>query len=157
MPPKKRGFFNFRRICSIFWWHWIWTDLNEQFPMVCLGCLENKYFPRHLIFHVGKILTKPSCIIIILNTVLSSFLHYKIYIHSCMYVPHTCMYVYIHVGSTGTTVCIHVYGLHVCILYSCIHVCRFYVLHTYMCTFISMSCTCSIWTMYVKLHVLVCM
>ena len=39
---------------------WIWTDLNEQFPMVCLGCLENKYFPRDLIFHVGWIYTKPS-------------------------------------------------------------------------------------------------
>ena len=40
--------------------HRIWTDLNEQFPMVCLGCLENKYFPRHLIFGLGKNATEPS-------------------------------------------------------------------------------------------------
>ena len=41
---------------------WIWTDLNEQFPMVCLGCLESKYFSLDLIFHVGWIYTtcKPS-------------------------------------------------------------------------------------------------
>ena len=37
--------------------------LNEQFPMVCLGCLENKYFPRHLIFPVSWFSTKPSGII----------------------------------------------------------------------------------------------
>ena len=42
------------------WSPWIWMYLNEQFPMVCLGCLENKYFSRHLIFHVGWIYTKPS-------------------------------------------------------------------------------------------------
>jgi hypothetical protein len=34
--------------------------LNEQIPMVCLGCLENKYFPRDLINPVGYISTKPS-------------------------------------------------------------------------------------------------
>ena len=34
--------------------------LIEQFPMVCLGCLENKYFPRHLIFPVSWFSTKPS-------------------------------------------------------------------------------------------------
>jgi hypothetical protein len=34
--------------------------LNEQFPMVCLGCLENKYFPRDLIFGAGKNATEPS-------------------------------------------------------------------------------------------------
>ena len=34
--------------------------LNEQIPMVCLGCLENKYFPRDLINPVGWFSTKPS-------------------------------------------------------------------------------------------------
>ena len=34
--------------------------LNEQIPMVCLGCLENKYFPRDLIFGAGKNATEPS-------------------------------------------------------------------------------------------------
>jgi len=29
--------------------------------MVCLGCLENKYFPRDLIFGLGKNATEPSC------------------------------------------------------------------------------------------------
>jgi hypothetical protein len=28
--------------------------------MVCLGCLENKYFPRHLIFGLSKKPTEPS-------------------------------------------------------------------------------------------------
>jgi hypothetical protein len=28
--------------------------------MVCLGCLENKYFPRDLIFGFSKIDTEPS-------------------------------------------------------------------------------------------------
>ena len=39
---------------------WIWMYLNEQFPMVCLGCLGNKYFPRDLINPVGWFSTKPS-------------------------------------------------------------------------------------------------
>jgi hypothetical protein len=34
--------------------------LNEQIPMVCLGCLENKYFSLDLIFPVGWFSTKPS-------------------------------------------------------------------------------------------------
>jgi hypothetical protein len=34
--------------------------LNEQIPMVCLGCLENKYFPRDLIFCGGWFCTEPS-------------------------------------------------------------------------------------------------
>jgi hypothetical protein len=34
--------------------------LNEQIPMVCLGCLENKYFPRDLIFGLSKNPTEPS-------------------------------------------------------------------------------------------------
>jgi len=34
--------------------------LNEQIPMVCLGCLENKYFSLHLIFPVGWFCTEPS-------------------------------------------------------------------------------------------------
>ena len=34
--------------------------LNEQIPMVCLGCLESKYFPRDLIFGAGKNATEPS-------------------------------------------------------------------------------------------------
>jgi len=34
--------------------------LNEQIPMVCLGCLENKYFSLDLIFCVGKFCTEPS-------------------------------------------------------------------------------------------------
>ena len=38
----------------------IWMYLNEQIPMVCLGCLENKYFPRDLINPVGWFSTKPS-------------------------------------------------------------------------------------------------
>ena len=42
------------------WSPWIWMYLNEQIPMVCLGCLENKYFSRHLIFTVGWFSTKPS-------------------------------------------------------------------------------------------------
>ena len=42
------------------WSPWIWMYLNEQFPMVCLGCLENKYFPRDLINPVGWFSTKPS-------------------------------------------------------------------------------------------------
>ena len=29
----------------------MWMYLNEQIPMVCLECLENKYFPRDLIFY----------------------------------------------------------------------------------------------------------
>ena len=33
--------------------------LNEQIPMVCLGCLENKYFPRDLIFGLSKKPTEP--------------------------------------------------------------------------------------------------
>ena len=44
------------------WSPWIWMYLNEQFPMVCLGCLENKYFSRHLMFGLGKNATEPSCI-----------------------------------------------------------------------------------------------
>jgi hypothetical protein len=32
--------------------------------MVCLGCLENKYFPRHLIFGAGKKDTEPSGILL---------------------------------------------------------------------------------------------
>ena len=39
---------------------WIWMYLNEQIPMVCLGCLENKYFPRDLIFGLSKKPTEPS-------------------------------------------------------------------------------------------------
>ena len=42
------------------WSPWIWMYLNEQIPMVCLGCLENKYFPRDLIFGAGKNATEPS-------------------------------------------------------------------------------------------------
>jgi len=34
--------------------------LNEQIPMVCLGCLENKYFSLDLINPVGWFSTKPS-------------------------------------------------------------------------------------------------
>ena len=34
--------------------------VQYQFPMVCLGCLENKYFPRHLMFGAGKKVTEPS-------------------------------------------------------------------------------------------------
>jgi hypothetical protein len=39
---------------------WIWMYLNEQIPMVCLGCLENKYFSLDLINPVGWFSTKPS-------------------------------------------------------------------------------------------------
>ena len=35
--------------------------LNEQIPMVCLGCSENKYFSLDLIFGAGKNATEPSC------------------------------------------------------------------------------------------------
>ena len=53
--------------------------LIEQFPMVCLGCLENKYFPRDLIFGAGKNATEPSGTVNPLNytlpgTVISIFL-----------------------------------------------------------------------------------
>jgi hypothetical protein len=42
------------------WSPWIWMYLNEQIPMVCLGCLESKYFPRDLIFGFSKKPTEPS-------------------------------------------------------------------------------------------------
>ena len=43
--------------------------LIEQFPMVCLGCLENKYFPRHLIFYFGWFCTEPSGSTVVPGTV----------------------------------------------------------------------------------------
>ena len=39
--------------------------LNEEFPMVCVGACENKYFPRDLIFGAGKKVTEPSGILYI--------------------------------------------------------------------------------------------
>ena len=74
--------------------------LNEQIPMVCLGCLENKYFSRHLMFGFSKKDTEPSGSAYVLKDVtgVSSVSYsvsyeckvYYLYSTQCLLGAHTC-------------------------------------------------------------------
>ena len=84
--------------------------LNEQIPMVCLGCLENKYFSLDLIFCVGKFCTEPSG-----THVVPGYTHMYVHVTTS-----SLFYILMYLEIRGPLLLYGVYCVH---MYVCAHVC----------------------------------